>query len=197
MAFDCSHRLRRVTAEHGWGQAWEVGDEAFVEGSLERRQGRGEQSGVGKGDQLGRLGRVVDEKSLVSGTWGGSVGGHSPEAGDGIALAGQDELGAEEDGDGGGSEVCFTAGITELADGEQRLATEGREQVGDASSRGKVRKVEVGHVCGAHGSVIGKVDDDRARGGTLVAEAGRIDSKEVTGAARVSNERGGGGGRRT
>jgi hypothetical protein len=100
---------------------------------------------MGESNKLGRLGCVIDEKRGV--TWGGSDGGHSPEAGDGIALASQDELGAKEDGDGVGREVGFTAGVTELADREQGLATEGGEQMGNPGSSGKVWDVEVGHVC--------------------------------------------------
>jgi hypothetical protein len=42
-----------------------MSEEAFVEGGLQRRQGRGEQGSVGEGDELGRLGRVIDEKSLL------------------------------------------------------------------------------------------------------------------------------------
>jgi hypothetical protein len=45
-----------------------------------------------------------------------------------------------------GGEVGFTAGVTELADGEQGLATEGGEQMGDPGSGGKVWDVEVSHV---------------------------------------------------
>jgi hypothetical protein len=38
----------------------------------------------------------------------------------------------------------------------------------------KVRDVEVGHVCGTHGSVIGKMHSDRVCGGMLVAEGSAL-----------------------
>jgi hypothetical protein len=43
-----------------------------------------------------------------------------------------------------GCEVGFTAGITQLANGEQGLAAEGRQQVCNLGSGREVRDVEIG-----------------------------------------------------
>jgi hypothetical protein len=109
----------------------------------------------------------------------------------------EEEFWAQEDGDGGGREVGFTASIAELANGEQGLATERREEVGNTGSSREVREIKVGHVGGAHGGVIGEMDHEGAGGGAHVAETGSIKGKKVTGAAGVGDEGGWGAGGRT
>jgi hypothetical protein len=87
---------------------------------------------------------MIDKESLLSGNAGWSDCGH--QAGGEVMLAREDKLGAEEDGDCVGSEVCFTAGITQSANREQGLATEDGEQVCNWGCCREVRDVVVSHV---------------------------------------------------
>jgi hypothetical protein len=97
---------------------------------------------MGEGNKFGRLGGVFDEEGMLVG-WLDSTsrcnGRDGPEMGGGVTVASEKGFGAKANGDGCGCKQGFAAGIAELADGEQGLLGERREEMGNAGSRWEVR----------------------------------------------------------
>ena len=120
-----------------------------------------------------------------------------PQAVGGRACAGKKELVMMGDVDGTGVESYVAAGITELANTEERGMSESRNNVDVAGSEGETGQIELRLLCGIHYSANGVADANGVAGGAHVDNMGGNIAEERCSAAvgnsdGVGREEGGG-----
>jgi len=85
-----------------------------------------------------------------------------------------------------GRERNLAACITQLADRDKRLRSQGRHDVALASSQREERKIKLSIMGGIHDAAVGIANSDGDSGRTFV-EHWRVDSEEIASAASVGD----------
>jgi hypothetical protein len=134
------------TADLAGGKVGKSRKMAGVEGLAPGRESRGEERGVNKSDAVGEGG--VGNKGVGCGRGLGRGKIEVPEASVGGAGAREQQGGVAMNVKASGREGCRTAVIAQLTDGEERMGSEPRKNVGLAGGRGETRQGQGGNVAG-------------------------------------------------
>ncbi|KAG7345661.1 hypothetical protein IV203_033192 [Nitzschia inconspicua] len=110
----------RMAAQSFGREAWDARDAAATEGFLECREGWGEEGSMGKGNQVGRAGPMINGSSC---SFGRMRELNVPQAASGVAGASEKEIVVKVDGDLGLGKRDGTPGITEGGDSNQGLGS--------------------------------------------------------------------------
>ena len=147
------------------GEAGEWREVALLEGRFQGGEGRREEGSMGESYEVGRGGSVVDG-GQGSGREGAGATGRQDCGPEvlccGTAGAMDSGVVGAVDGASCGVEVCSTAGVAELAHGEERVA-ESWENVGVLGCWGETGDGEFSSVCGVHDFLIGNLDGEWIR----------------------------------
>jgi hypothetical protein len=160
---------------------------AGVEGLTPGRESRGEERGVNKSDAVGKGGGGNKSMGCSRGLGRGKI--KVPEASVGGAGTREQQGGVAMNVKASGREGCRTAVIAQLTDGEERMGSEPRKNVGLAGGRGETREVQGGNVAGAEDRAIRDTDGE-AGVGWVPVRVRAVDRNVVACAAGVGNGRG-------
>jgi hypothetical protein len=176
-----------VLADLAGGKVWKGREMAGVEGLAPGRESRGEERGVNKSDAVGEGGGWNESMGCSRGLGRGKI--KVPEASVGGAGTREQQGGVAMDVKASGREGCRTAVVAQLTDGEERMGSEPRKNVGLAGGRGETREVQGGNVAGAEDRAVRDTDGE-AGVGWVPVRVRAVDGNVVAGAAGVGNGRG-------
>jgi hypothetical protein len=176
-----------VLADLAGGKVWKSREMAGVEGLAPGRESRGEERGVNKSDAVGEGGGWNKSMGCSRGLGRGKI--KVPEASVGGAGTREQQGGVAMNVKASGREGCRTAVIAQLTDGEERMGSKPRKNVGLAGGRGETREVQGGNVAGAEDRAVRDTDGE-AGVGWLPVRVRAVDRNVVACAAGVGNGRG-------